>query len=289
MQFICRGYRMRQRMSCPVMIRQLSFVRFHRHAESQCWYFRSCRKFSSPISQTGSPATGGVGWILYCEGSSRLDSTYIWVRQEAIPVILCRGWCLNPAIHLGIEDIAVDNCQQPAMLRVSIKVSKTYPFRKGVEVFVGCVASSLCPIAAVMDYIPLHVGCWGWSNVSVPGWSSILSQATLCICYQGGFVAGRPGSDKVLYAQLMHIGAATTAASKGIEDAVIKALGWWESLAYLQYIRLPWEQLAAVQVSSVTVCYFLYAHLTCLVCYCTLCSDIFGCFSLGKVVAAPPG
>ena len=29
------------------------------------------------------------------------------------------------------------------------------------------------------------------------------------------------------------IGAATTAAAKGIEDCIIKILGWWESLAYL--------------------------------------------------------
>ena len=40
------------------------------------------------------------------------------------------------------------------------------------------------------------------------------------------------------------IGAATTAASKGVEDCVIKTLGRWESLAYLQYVKLPREQLS---------------------------------------------
>ena len=40
------------------------------------------------------------------------------------------------------------------------------------------------------------------------------------------------------------IGAATTAAAKGMEDCIIKTLGRWESLAYLQYVRLPREQLA---------------------------------------------
>ena len=39
------------------------------------------------------------------------------------------------------------------------------------------------------------------------------------------------------------IGAATTAAKKGMEDCIIKILGRWESLAYLQYVRLPREQL----------------------------------------------
>ena len=40
------------------------------------------------------------------------------------------------------------------------------------------------------------------------------------------------------------IGAATTAAAKGVEDCVIQTLGRWESLAYLRYVRLPREQLA---------------------------------------------
>ena len=40
------------------------------------------------------------------------------------------------------------------------------------------------------------------------------------------------------------IGAVTTAVVKGMEDCIIKILGRWESLAYLQYVRLPWEQMA---------------------------------------------
>ncbi len=40
------------------------------------------------------------------------------------------------------------------------------------------------------------------------------------------------------------IGAATTAAAVGMEDAVIKTLGRWRSLAYLEYIKIPRVQLA---------------------------------------------
>ena len=40
------------------------------------------------------------------------------------------------------------------------------------------------------------------------------------------------------------IGAATTAAARGIKDCVIKTLGRWESVAYLQYVKLPRSQLA---------------------------------------------
>ena len=42
------------------------------------------------------------------------------------------------------------------------------------------------------------------------------------------------------------IGAATTAAKKGIEDAITKTLGTWENLAYLEYIKVPRSQLAGI-------------------------------------------
>ena len=42
------------------------------------------------------------------------------------------------------------------------------------------------------------------------------------------------------------IGAATSAAAEGIEDAVIKILGRWSSSAYLAYVRIPRSELSGV-------------------------------------------
>ena len=42
------------------------------------------------------------------------------------------------------------------------------------------------------------------------------------------------------------IGAATAAAQAGVEDSTIQTLGRWQSAAFLQYIRMPKEKLAAV-------------------------------------------
>ena len=47
------------------------------------------------------------------------------------------------------------------------------------------------------------------------------------------------------------IGAATTAASQGIEETTIKMLGRWKSSAYQLYIRTPREQLAAISQKMV--------------------------------------
>ena len=55
----------------------------------------------------------------------------------------------------------------------------------------------------------------------------------------------RAGIDQTKYCgHSFRIGAATTAAAKGVEDCIIKILGRWESLAYLQYVKLPREQLS---------------------------------------------
>ena len=42
------------------------------------------------------------------------------------------------------------------------------------------------------------------------------------------------------------IGAATTAARKGMEDSLIQTLGRWKSAAYLAYIKIPRQELAGV-------------------------------------------
>ena len=60
-------------------------------------------------------------------------------------------------------------------------------------------------------------------------------------------VLSRAGVDQSRYCtHSFRIGAARTAAVKGIEDSLIKTLGRWESTAYLQYVRIPRSQLSVV-------------------------------------------
>ena len=47
------------------------------------------------------------------------------------------------------------------------------------------------------------------------------------------------------------IGAATTAAQKGVEDATIKMLGRWKSSVYQLYIKTPKSQLAEISKTLV--------------------------------------
>ena len=55
------------------------------------------------------------------------------------------------------------------------------------------------------------------------------------------------GMDPTMYAgHSFRIGAATTAAARGVEDSLIQTLGRWKSSAYLTYVRLPAQSLAAL-------------------------------------------
>ena len=55
------------------------------------------------------------------------------------------------------------------------------------------------------------------------------------------------GVDPTKYAgHSFQIGAATTAAERGIQDSTIKILGRWKSDAYLRYIKIPTEHLAQI-------------------------------------------
>ncbi len=59
----------------------------------------------------------------------------------------------DPSCHLSVQDIAVDNPENTQVLRVTIKQSKTDPFRKGIDLYLGKTAADLCPVRAVLNYL----------------------------------------------------------------------------------------------------------------------------------------
>lgn len=144
-------------------------------------------------------------------------------------------------IHLSPRDISVDNAQSPSLMCVRLKQSKTDQLREGVTLVLGATDKLLCPVASMMGYLV----------------SRGLGIGPLFIYKDGTFLTRDRFVDEVQRAlkavgvdssrfngHSFRIGAATTAAARGLEDSVIKTLGRWESSAYLRYIRTPRSDLA---------------------------------------------
>lgn len=148
----------------------------------------------------------------------------------------------DPTIHLNCNDIAVDNPNDPAVLRVTIKQSKTDPFRRGIDLFLGKTATDLCPVKAMLNYLLVRAEGTGPLFKFQDG--RFLTRQRLVDYIREALRAA--GIDQSKYCgHSYRIGAATTAAQRGMEDSVIKTLGRWKSLAYLEYVKIPRDQLAA--------------------------------------------
>ena len=116
-----------------------------------------------------------------------------------------------------------------------MKCAKTDPFRCGCFIFLGRGFAPLCPALALTNYLHLRgpgVGPLFIFQDGRPLLRALLSsflQATLQ-------AAGIPGK---FSGHSFRIGAATTAAQRGVPDHLIKTMGRWSSDAYLFYVRTP--------------------------------------------------
>ena len=188
-------------------------------------------------------------WEVWAPDSHLRDTKLVWAAATLCFFAFLRAGELttpttttyDPNVHLCLADIAVDDPLSPSLLQVGIKQSKTDPFRKGVRLSIGRTGTKLCPVAALLDFIA--------SRGTVPGPlftfqdGSFLSRPKFVELVRDALV--KAGFDQQRYCgHIFRIGAATTAAKKGLEDSIIKTLGRWESVAYLQYVKIPREQLA---------------------------------------------
>ena len=136
------------------------------------------------------------------------------------------------------DDIRVDNRSSPTFIQVQIKASKMDPFRHGVTIYIGATSGPLCPVAAVLRGNaagPL----FKWADGRYLTWDKFVSHVRLALSAAGLVAKNYAGHS-------FRIGAATTASRCGIQDALIKTLGRWESSAYTRHIRTAPEVLCKV-------------------------------------------
>jgi len=132
----------------------------------------------------------------------------------------------DPSCHLSLSDITVNNRKEPRLLQLSLKESKTDPFKQGVKVYVGATDNQVCPIKAMLAYLnkrgkqpgPLFITKEGtsWTGAMFrAGLKSLMNDLKL---------------DKHRYnTHSLWIGAATSASLAKLPDAHIQIFGHWKS------------------------------------------------------------
>ena len=111
-----------------------------------------------------------------------------------------------------------------------------------MDLFLGRTSADLCPVESLLSYLVVRGTKDGPLFIFKDG--RPLTRQRLVSALRGVLQAA--GVDQSKYSgHSFRIGAATTAAAKGMEDSIIKTLGRWNSVAYLQYVKIPREQLAS--------------------------------------------
>ena len=139
------------------------------------------------------------------------------------------------AVHLSRSDIAVDNPSAPTVMCVSIKQSKTDPFHKGVYLFLGRTATGLCPMAALLNYLVVRgsePGALFWYKDGQCLFRQRFVETVKAALQQAGVEHAKYNRHS------FRIGATTIAATRGIEDLIIKTQrdgGAWHTCIMCKY------------------------------------------------------
>jgi len=144
-------------------------------------------------------------------------------------------------MHLSLTDITLDSRDNPRLIAVSIKQSKTDPFRKGVTLYLGATNHPVWPVSGILPYLALRDNQPGPLFLTKEGQG--LTRQTLSTSLDA--VLTKLNLQQSRYnTHSFRIGAATSAAQADIPDRCIKILGHWKSNAYQQYIHVQPQELA---------------------------------------------
>ena len=137
----------------------------------------------------------------------------------------------GPSQHLTMSDLATDDLKHPTLVQVTLKSSKTDPFRQGVTITLGETGNELCPLRALFDYLHMRGNPPGplfLLGDGSPMTRSYFTQKIRATLQDIGF------TDYAQYSgHSFREGAATTAAALNVEESIIQTIGRWKSTAYL--------------------------------------------------------
>ncbi len=190
------------------------------------------------IQQSPASYTNRMMWAACCLGY------FAFLRSGEFTV----NELFDPSRHLAVGDVAVDSYDTPSMLSITLKISKTDQEGVGVVLYVGRTYKPACPVSAVLSYLVIRHPPQNEGPLFRCNNGSALSRPTLVTWLKS--TLNSAGVDSTHFSgHSFRIGAASTAAARGIPDSTIQTMGRWSSDSFKRYIRVPREQWAQVSKS----------------------------------------
>ena len=151
-------------------------------------------------------------------------------------------------MNLSLEDLVF--YQDRATL--TLKQSKTDPFRKGVTINLYATENNLCPRSALLAYTKFR-------NSKFP--SSVLAHSPLFLTANEQPLTRRYFIDHLQYilkclglnekeysGHSIRRGSASTCGSEMVPDYVIQYLGRWRSNCHIRYVEIPQSTIRNAQI-----------------------------------------
>ena len=114
---------------------------------------RGIKRIPRAPARTRLPITPSILWTIKAQWSSQagdVDVVMLWaacllgfLRAGEFTVKSARKF--DPAVALVLDDLSVDRHDNPSLVKIRLKLSKTDPFRHGMDIFLG---QDLCPVSA---------------------------------------------------------------------------------------------------------------------------------------------
>lgn len=174
-----------------------------------------------------------------------------WQDAEMLRVAMCTAFfgclrsgeiCLqdgqnfDPAIHLTVGDVSIDNQKQ--YLSLFLKRSKTDKFNNGVHVYIGCSGSKCCAFCLMKKFLTKRALAAPSEPLFIDQLGNVLKRSYFVSVTRLLLAMLNLDSSK-FSAHSYRAGSATSASNVGLNRWEIKMLGRWQSEAYEVYLRNP--------------------------------------------------
>ena len=135
-------------------------------------------------------------------------------------------------VHSCLMFSDISFCPKNHYVIIHLKSSKTDPFRKGVNLFIGATNNFLCPVIALRTFVN--------SRGSTQGPLYTFSDGTFLTRGRITDLLKRCFSNTCgLSTHSFRIGGATALAAAGVSDSTIQIMGRWSSDCFKRYLRIP--------------------------------------------------